>query len=130
MMRLWMTSYARPNRTHSAGALSVAAHAVLITAWVFATLPSASLPPDSFANRIYYIPPPDKPPLVRGTGETVRYLTLTPGEGTGSGPGMAAIDARRAITPGAQQSASAGEPQKADTVSSTPPVAGAPNGDS
>jgi TonB family protein len=130
MMRLWMTSYARPDRTHNAGVLSVVAHAALITAWVFATLPAASMPADSFANRIYYIPPPDKPPLVHGSGETVRYLTLTPGEGTGSGPGMSAIDARRAITPVVQQSESAGEPRKADSVASTPPVAGAPNGDS
>jgi TonB family protein len=125
-----MTSYARTESPHGPGALSVVAHAALITAWVAATMPSGPMPPDSFANRIYYIPPPDRPPLVRGTGETVRYLTLTPGEGTGSGPGLSAIDARRPLTAVTQQSAQPGEPQKADTVASTPPVAGAPNGDS
>jgi outer membrane biosynthesis protein TonB len=110
--------------------LSVVVHAALITAWVAATMPSASMPSDSFANRIYYIPPPDRPPPLQGNGETVRYLTLAPGEGAGSGPGPSDLDARRPITPVAQQSAQAGEPQKADTVASTPSSAGVPNADS
>jgi hypothetical protein len=130
MMRLWMTSYARPNRPHNAGVLSVVLHAALITAWVGATMPSASMPSDSFANRIYYIPPPDRPPPIRSNGETVRYLTLSPGEGPGSGPGASDLDARRPITPVTQQTAQAGEPQKADTVASVPSVAGVPNADS
>jgi TonB family protein len=130
MMRLWMTSYARPDRPHNAGILSVVVHAALITAWVGTTLPSASLPSDSFANRIYYIPPPDRPPPARGNGETVRYLTLSPGEGTGIGPGLSELDARRPITPVAQQSAAGGEPQKADSVASTPATPGVPNADS
>lgn len=125
-----MTSYARPDRSHNAGVLSVVVHAALIAAWVGATMPSASMPSDSFANRIYYIPPPDRPPPAHGTGETVRYLTLTPGEGTGTGPGSSDLDARRPITPVAQQTAQAGAPEKADTVASIPSVAGVPNADS
>ncbi|HEY9225510.1 MAG TPA: hypothetical protein VIP11_02605, partial [Gemmatimonadaceae bacterium] len=60
MMRLWMSSYARQDPRSSAGALSVVAHVALIAAWVMGTLPVESLPSDSFANRIYYIPPPDR----------------------------------------------------------------------
>jgi TonB family protein len=130
MMRLWMTSYARPNRPHNAGVLSIVVHATIISAWVSATMPSGSMSADSFSNRIYYIPPPDRPPLVKGSGETVRYLTLAPSEGTGRGPGLSDLDARRPITPVAQQTAQAGGPEKADTVASTPPVAGVPNADS
>lgn len=115
---------------HNAGVLSVVVHAAVVGAWVAATLPAAMMPADSFANRIYYIPPIDRPPLVRGTGETVRYLTLAPGEGTGNGPGAAAIDARRPITPVAQQSVAAGEPVDADSVAATPPVVGVPDADS
>jgi TonB family protein len=130
MMRLWMTSYARPDRSHNASMLSVVVHVALITASVGATLPSASMPSDSFANRIYYIPPPDRPPPAQGNGETVRYLTLSPGAGTGVGPGPSELDVRRPITPFAQQTPQAGEPQKADTAASTPAVAGVPNADS
>src|SRR6476661_7524584 len=126
MMRLWMTSYARREPPQNAGVLSVVVHAVLITAWVSGTMPMASLPSDSFANRIYYIPPPDRPPPVRGTGETVRYLALNPAEGTGNGPGLAGIDARLPITAVVQQSATVGAPQKADSVASTPSIAGVP----
>jgi TonB family protein len=130
MMRLWMTSYARADRSPNAGLLSVVVHAALITAWVGGTMPSDSMPANSFANRVYYIPPPDRPPVARGTGETVRYLTLAAGEGTDTGPGLSAIDARRALTPFAQQTSQAGEPQRGDSVASTPLTAGVSNGDS
>ena len=123
-----MTSYARPARRGNAGALSVVAHAALIGAWVFATLPHESLPADSFTNRIYYIPPPDKPRLVLGQRETIRYLTLTPG--ISEGPGRATVDARLPIDAPVQQSANAGE-QRIDSVAPTPPpVVGIPDGDS
>src|SRR5215471_2396651 len=95
MMRLW-TSYARRERANAAGLVSVAAHAVLIGAWVSATLPSSLLPSDGLTNRLYYIPPPDKPPPSRASRETVRYIAL--GDGRGLGPGPAAIDARKAFT--------------------------------
>ena len=92
-MRLWTTSYARRKRASVAGAVSVATHAVLLGAWVAATLPAASLPADGLTNRLYYIPPPNKPPPSEGSRETVRYIALT--NGPGQGPGPAAIDPTR-----------------------------------
>jgi TonB family protein len=93
MMRLWTTSYARRKRASFAGAVSVATHAILIGAWVAATLPAASLPADGLTNRLYYIPPPDKPPPSEGSRETVRYIALT--NGPEQGPGPAVIDPMR-----------------------------------
>ena len=113
-MRLWKTSYARPVSTSNASIVSVATHTVVIAAWVVFTLPVASLPSDSFANRVYYIPPPNKPMVPRETHEVVRYFTLTPGLGLGPGPGS--IDARRPSSPLALATTAGGE--RAD---STPP---------
>src|SRR5215475_7791198 len=96
MMRLWTTSYARRERANVAGAVSVATHAILVAAWVATTLPAASLPADGLSNRLYYIPPPDKPPPSEGSRETVRYIALA--DGPGQGPGPAVIDPQKAIS--------------------------------
>ena len=96
-MRLWTTSYARRERANVASVVSVAAHAILVGVWIAATLPSATLPSDGLTNRLYYIPPPDKPPPSRASREKVRYVTLD--DGRGRGPGPAAIDARKPFTP-------------------------------
>ena len=95
-MRLWTTSYARRERANAAGAVSVATHAILIGAWVAATLPAASLPADGLTNRLYYIPPPDKPPPGEASRETVRYIALA--DGPGQGPGPAVIDPQKPIS--------------------------------
>jgi Gram-negative bacterial TonB protein C-terminal len=127
MMRLWRNSYARPVSTSNAGVVSVVAHAVVIALWVLATLPEASLPSDSFANRVYYMPPPNKPMVPREMHEAVRYLTLTPG--LGMGPGPADINGRRPSTPAALSSTAGGE--RVDSVApKPPPVIGDPAGDS
>jgi protein TonB len=67
-------------------AASIAAHAGLITAWVFGTMPQAGMPPESVANRPYYIPPPDRDPPAQARRETVHYIDLTT-EGLGTGAG-------------------------------------------
>jgi TonB family protein len=127
MMRLWMTSYARPARQSGAGTLSAVAHVAIIAAWVVATLPPHTLPSDSITNRLYYIPPPDRPPLGARARETIRYVTAAPG--LGSGPGPAAIDDRRPIAL-PERSADPGE-RTVDTLPTAPPaVVGAPTGDS
>src|SRR4029077_1633250 len=72
-------------------ALSVVAHAVIIALWAAATLPPDSLPDDSLSNRVYYMPPPDKPLLVHGTSESVHYITFAEGVGSGPGPITVAI---------------------------------------
>jgi len=110
-----MTSYARRERGAVAGITSVAAHALVIGAWVVATLPQASLPFDSLPNHLYYIPPPNKPPPTLGPRESVRYVAV--GVGDGLGPGPAAIDAKKPITP-TITSTQAGGP----ALDSTPPA--------
>ncbi|HVX41186.1 MAG TPA: TonB family protein [Gemmatimonadaceae bacterium] len=77
-----MTSYGRRTPARGAFALSTTAHSLVIAAWIVATLPPASIALDSLANRIYYIPPPNHRPLVRG-GETVQYIALHRGNGGG-----------------------------------------------
>jgi len=127
-MRLWKTSYALRNPRGKAGLVSVATHAVLIAAWVANTLPGSSLASDSLANRVYYIPPPNKPMVPRETREVVRYLTLTPGSGLGPGP--TDIDARRPSTSLVASTTAGGE--RADSTLPPPPqpVVGDPAGDS
>jgi outer membrane biosynthesis protein TonB len=80
---------------------------------------------DSLANRIFYIPPPDRPPSAPGGGAAVHYITL--GQGFGSGPGPTAIDARRPITI-PEQSRVAGK-ESVDSAT-TPPAIGDSNTDS
>jgi TonB family protein len=119
MMRLWTTSYTRRERANVAGVVSVAAHAVLLGAWVGVTLPTASLPSDGLTNRLYYIPPPDKPPPSRASRETVRYITLE--DGRGRGPGPATIDARKPFT--AAEPTAAGGGARIDSTTPSPPSA-------
>jgi protein TonB len=73
----------------SSATVSVVVHAVVIGAWVIGTLPAANVAPDSIANRVYYIPPPDRVPTQGGSQPAVRYIELAPaGPGTGAGPRM------------------------------------------
>jgi len=98
MMRLWVTSYARPTPALTSATLSVVAHVVIISAWVVATLPGPGLPPESLANRPVFVPPPDRVPTQSGSHETVRYVTLaTEGIGLGEGPRMIG-EARPTVT--------------------------------
>jgi protein TonB len=88
MMRLWVQSYSRGSTVAPIvpiAAMSGVVHAVVIALWVIATLPAAQVAPDSIANRVYFIPPPDKAPGGPGTThEVVHYLSL---EGTPTGDG-------------------------------------------
>jgi len=89
MMRLWVNSYAKATPVVTSATLSVVAHAVVIGAWVVATLPPADLPSDSIANRIVYLPPPDRVPTQRSSAPAVRYVALAPeGPESGLGPRM------------------------------------------
>ena len=87
MMRLWADSYSKSTPVVTSATLSVVAHAVVIAAWVVATMPTAGMPSDSFANRVIYVPPPDRVPGQRGSREAVHYIDLLKeGPGTGDGP--------------------------------------------
>jgi TonB family protein len=125
MMRLWMLSYARRPSIASAGAFSAGVHGVVILLAIIATRPPASMANDGLANRIFYIPPPDRPATPPGGRETVHYVTLA--QGLGAGPGPSTLDARRPIgTP--EQSREAGS-EHVDTAT-TPPATGETNTDS
>ena len=52
---------------------------------------------DGLTNRLYYIPPPNKPPPSRESREVVHYVALD--DGQGRGPGQPTIDAHKAFTP-------------------------------
>jgi protein TonB len=116
MMRLWKESYARPRPMRGAAAVSTATHAVIVALWVVATLPAASMAVDSIANHIFYIPPPDREPLVAGATETVRYVNVT--DALGYGPGPSSLDARLPAKP--SQVSDQGGP-RADTAAVVPP---------
>jgi len=93
MMRLWVQSYSRQQSTSMpVAALSGIVHAIIIAAWVVATLPPFSATDDdSLSNKTYpqYVPPPDKVPGGPAAAhEVVHFVSLTGaavGEGTGQG---------------------------------------------
>jgi hypothetical protein len=90
-MRSWSVSYAKAAPALSSATISVMAHALIIAAWVYTTMPATGVPEDSLANRLYpeYIPPPDHTPGVPGSRESVHYIALArDGIGNGDGPRM------------------------------------------
>jgi TonB family protein len=111
-----------------AGLASVVTHAAVVAAWVGATLPGASLPADGLSNRVYYIPPVNKPPVPTASHEVVHYLTLAPGIGIGTGP--SAIDARRPSTPQMPSTLAGGERLDTTAAPAPPAIVGDPAGDS
>jgi TonB family protein len=125
MMRLWMLSYARRPSVASAGAFSAGVHGVVMLLAIVATRPPASMPNDGLANRIFYIPPPDRPAIPPGGSAAVHYITLA--QGFGAGPGPSTLDARRPISM-PEQSREAGN-ERVDTAT-TPPATGETNTDS
>jgi TonB family protein len=77
MMRLWVQSYAA--KTTAAGTsavLSTVTHAVLIGLSVLGTQKAAGVPEDSIANRVYYLPPPDRVPSQAARQERVQWMAL------------------------------------------------------
>src|SRR4051812_46952936 len=90
MMRLWVQSYAKATPVMSSATLSLIVHSVIISAWVWSTMPAPNVPEDSIANRVVYIPPPDRMPGPAHR-ETVHYVEVNRpggGERTGDGPRM------------------------------------------
>ncbi len=87
MMRFWAQSYARTAPAMPSALLSVIVHAAVISGWVIGTLPTPGTETESFANRVYYIPPPDRTPSQAGSREAIHYIKMTaPGPGIGDGP--------------------------------------------
>ena len=126
-MRLWMLSYARPRPVRNAAALSFVAHVLIVAASVEATRPLDSMPDESIANRLYYLPPPDRQVIARGSHESVHYFTLVPGPDVGPGPVVANAQKPVAISI-PEHSPQPGE-RAVDSVTA-PPVVGEPDADS
>ena len=115
-MRSWFRKNAKTILVASA-AFSVVAHVAIIAGWVVGTLPTPGLPENSIANRIFYIPPPDRVPTREGSSERVTYIhTDAPGTGLGEGPRMAG-EARP--SPAVDQSTGK-DTEKKDSVASAP----------
>lgn len=87
MMRWWVQSYAREQSVVPVGVMSAVVHAAIIAAWVHGTMPGANVPEGTIANRVFYIPSPDRAPGPRVAHEVVRYVHSTldgPGAGDGA----------------------------------------------
>jgi protein TonB len=92
MMRSWFVRGAKTVVLSSA-VISVVTHTALITGWVLGTLPEAGLPASSIANKVFYLPPPDRVPAQAGSRERVHYIkTDLNGIGTGEGTRTAGND--------------------------------------
>ena len=97
MMRLWVNSYSRSTPVAPSATLSFVAHALIIAAWIVATRPAANVPVDSIANRVVFLPPPDRVPAARSSEPGVRYIQLAP-EGPGTGMGARMMGDARPVT--------------------------------
>jgi TonB family protein len=77
MMRLWVESYAAKTTAASTSAfLSTVTHAVLIGLSVVGTQKAAGVPEDSIANRVYYLPPPNRVPSQDGLQERIQWMAI------------------------------------------------------
>jgi TonB family protein len=77
MMRLWVESYAvKSTAAGTSAMLSTVTHAVLIGLSVMGTQKAAGVPDESIANRVYYLPPPDRVPNQVGREERVQWMTI------------------------------------------------------
>ena len=77
MMRLWVESYAvKTTATGTSALLSTVTHALLIGLSVAGTQKAVGVPEESLANRVYYLPPPDR---VGGQGpqqERIQWMAV------------------------------------------------------
>jgi TonB family protein len=77
MMRLWVEAYAAKSTAVSTSiVLSTVTHALLIGLSVAATRKAAGVPEESLANRVYYLPPPDRRPASAGQQERIQWVAL------------------------------------------------------
>jgi TonB family protein len=77
MMRLWVESYAVKTTAASTSALlSTVTHALLIGLSVVGTQKAVGVPEDSIANRVYYLPPPDRVPNQAARQERIQWMTV------------------------------------------------------
>jgi hypothetical protein len=120
MMRLWVQSYAKRTPVAPVLTLSAGLHGGIIALWILATMPAPNVPSESIANRVYYIPPPDKIPGGGGPREVVHYVSVGL-NGAGDGAGPRTMGNARPVT--ANEAVGRGSPDTALAVPPTPPPA-------
>lgn len=98
MMRPWVESYAKSTGASlsTGAAISFVTHVALIAAAVVGTTRPAAIADHTgwIANRVYFIPPPNRIAGQAGSRETIRYVELAP-EGPGAGLGTPVMDVKR-----------------------------------
>jgi TonB family protein len=81
MMRIWLHSAVKTTAFGPGATFSIVAHAVLISAAVYGTGVRARAIEEAIAQRIFYLPPPDRRPSSDNFVEHLQYLdvgSLTP----------------------------------------------------
>jgi TonB family protein len=96
MMRLWVESYSRATPVSSSAVISVVTHALLIGVAVASTSRPPNMEADWIENRAYFLPPPNRMPSQQASGETIKYIELSP-QGVGSGFGAGILGSDRPI---------------------------------
>lgn len=75
-MRLWMHSYASTSAATPSAMLSVAAHVVFIGAAVYGTGEQSRELTEEIAQRVFYLPPPDRMPGSEAVTERIQYVDV------------------------------------------------------
>jgi len=75
-MRIWLHSTVKTTAFGPSSAFSVVAHAVLISAAVYGTGVRARAIEEAIAQRIFYLPPPDRRPSSENIVEHLQYLDV------------------------------------------------------
>jgi TonB family protein len=75
-MRLWMHTYAQTTAVTPSAMLSVAAHAVFVGAAVYGTGERSRELSEQVAQRVYYLPPPDRSPTNDALVERISYVEV------------------------------------------------------
>lgn len=96
MMRLWVESYSRATPVSSSAVVSVVTHALLIGGAIASTSRPENVDADWIENRAYYLPPPNRMPSQQASGETIKYVELSP-EGVGAGFGAGELGSDRPV---------------------------------
>ena len=123
MMVLWRESYTRRAVVVllTSGVVSIGVHGAVIGSAAFRTQRPPELPGEGLANRVFYIPPPDRVRAEGRTTETISYFALAP-LGVGSGVGAANFEpATKTVIPDASTMPGASVPDTAG-VKDAPPA--------
>ncbi len=78
MMRLWVSTYAKPPRLGTSAVVSAAVHGGLIAAAIVATLSAPQRLRQRFEDRVVFLPPPNHYLTPNVPTETVNFVALVP----------------------------------------------------